>query len=44
MQLRQSGLNLGSIWVADSANQGKSGILNEEILGDDSKPETTTGT
>ena len=34
-QLRGKGRGVRGIWVADMANQGKSGILNEELLGPD---------
>jgi len=29
------GFRIGSIWIADAANLGASGILNEEAMGDD---------
>ncbi|KAM5344212.1 hypothetical protein ACJ41O_012749 [Fusarium nematophilum] len=31
----QSGIGIRSIWIADMWNQGQSGVLNEEILGND---------
>jgi hypothetical protein len=31
------GFRIGSIWIADAANLGASGIINEAILGDDRK-------
>lgn len=35
--LRAQGCDIASIWFADCAHQGQSGILNEDILGDDRK-------
>ena len=34
--LKSHGVYIRSIWVADSSNQGASGILNEDIQGDNS--------
>lgn len=31
-------MHVRSIWVADSSNQGASGVLNEDIQGDSSMP------
>lgn len=33
--LKAKGHRIRSIWIADPANQGKSGVLNEQILGPD---------
>jgi len=32
---KTSGFRIRSIWIADIANQGQSGVLNESLLGDD---------
>lgn len=32
---KSSGFRIRSIWIADVAHQGASGILNEHLLGDD---------
>ncbi len=34
---RSNGFKIRSIWIADLANQGASGVLNEYLLGDDRK-------
>lgn len=34
-QLESKGQSIRSIWIADIAQQGASGVLNESILGDD---------
>jgi pimeloyl-ACP methyl ester carboxylesterase len=34
-RMRAKGRSIRSIWVADQAHQGQSGVLNEQILGDD---------
>ncbi|KAE8153366.1 alpha/beta-hydrolase [Aspergillus avenaceus] len=34
-ELRKKGRRIRSIWIADVVNQGRSGVLNEMILGDD---------
>lgn len=34
-QLQSQGHNIRSIWIADPANQGHSGVINEKILGPD---------
>lgn len=31
----QDGVRIGSIWMADATNQGASGILNEQHIGND---------
>lgn len=36
-RLRAKGRGVRGIWIADTASQGQSGILNEEILGPDGK-------
>jgi hypothetical protein len=33
--LKCSGVGIKSVWALDAAHQGASGILNEEVLGDD---------
>ncbi|KAK4139306.1 peroxisomal membrane protein LPX1 [Dichotomopilus funicola] len=33
--LAKSGIRIRSVWIADMWNQGQSGVLNEDILGDD---------
>ena len=35
-RLQSQGVYIRSIWVADSSNQGASGVLNENIQGDNS--------
>ncbi|KAF3027383.1 hypothetical protein E8E15_008004 [Penicillium rubens] len=35
VQSQQQGFRIGSIWIADIANLGASGVVNERILGDD---------
>ena len=35
MESKQQGFRIGSIWIADVANLGASGVVNEELLGDD---------
>jgi len=34
---KSTGFKIRSIWIADAAHQGESGILNESILGNDRK-------
>lgn len=34
-KLKVKGVNIRSIWIADAAHQGASGVLNEKKLGDD---------
>jgi len=34
---KKSGFKIRSIWIADVAHQGQSGVLNEALLGDDRK-------
>lgn len=34
-RLRASGVKIRSIWITDVAHQGQSGVLNENILGND---------
>ncbi|KAJ5360335.1 hypothetical protein N7517_009526 [Penicillium concentricum] len=34
-QSKQQGFRIGSIWIADMVNLGASGVVNEELLGDD---------
>ncbi|CAG7916434.1 unnamed protein product [Penicillium olsonii] len=34
-QCKQAGIRIGSIWTADAANLGESGVLNEAQLGND---------
>lgn len=36
-QLKSKGINIRSIWIADVAHQGESGVLNESKLGNDRK-------
>jgi hypothetical protein len=33
----KDGIRIGSIWIADAANLGASGVVNEELLGNDRK-------
>ncbi|KAM0723177.1 hypothetical protein Q7P37_001377 [Cladosporium fusiforme] len=35
LKLKAKGVNIRSIWIADAAHQGASGVLNERKLGDD---------
>ncbi|CAZ80266.1 unnamed protein product [Tuber melanosporum] len=35
VEYEKSGLRIASIWAPDAAHQGASGVLNEEVLGDD---------
>jgi hypothetical protein len=35
LRLKKLGLNIRSIWIADVAQQGQSGIMNEQLLGND---------
>ncbi|OQE39947.1 hypothetical protein PENCOP_c006G08443 [Penicillium coprophilum] len=35
VQSKQQGFRIGSIWIADMANLGASGVVNEDLLGDD---------
>ncbi|KAJ5753528.1 uncharacterized protein N7511_007681 [Penicillium nucicola] len=35
VQCKKSGIKIGSIWTADAANLGASGVVNEELLGND---------
>ncbi|OQE01480.1 hypothetical protein PENSOL_c004G01541 [Penicillium solitum] len=35
VQSKQQGFRIGSIWIADVANLGASGVVNEDLLGDD---------
>ena len=37
-RLQSHGIHVRSIWMADCSNQGASGVLNENIQGDSSKP------
>ena len=41
-QLKFKGLAIRSIWIADVAHQGESGVLNEEKLGNDRTASTLT--
>ena len=34
-QMKAKGQSIRSIWIADQAHQGQSGVLNEQIIGDD---------
>jgi hypothetical protein len=34
---KSKGLRIRSIWMADVAQQGRSGVINENILGNDRK-------
>lgn len=36
-RLNAQGLRVRSIWIADGASQSASGVMNEEILGNDRK-------
>lgn len=36
-QCKKHGIRIGSIWTADAANLGASGVVNEELLGNDRK-------
>ncbi len=36
--LGKRGVRVRGIWIADVAWQGQSGILNEDVLGNDRKP------
>lgn len=40
-QSHHLGFRIGSIWIADAANLGASGIINEAILGDDRKHDSS---
>jgi hypothetical protein len=37
---KSNSFRIRSIWIADIANQGASGIMNEELLGNDRKYQT----
>lgn len=37
-RLKAAGVAVNSLWMADPANQGASGVANEGVLGDDRKP------
>jgi hypothetical protein len=36
-RIGKTGIRIRSIWIADMWNQGQSGVLNEQILGNDRK-------
>jgi len=36
-RLKAAGVVVNSLWMADPANQGASGVANEGVLGDDRK-------
>lgn len=36
-RLKSKGIKIRGIWIADVAHQGKSGVINEQKLGDDRK-------
>jgi hypothetical protein len=36
---KRNGIRIRSIWIADVAHQGASGVLNEQLLGNDRKSE-----
>ena len=37
LKSRKAGFKIGSIWIADVAHQGRSSVLNEDMLGNDRK-------
>jgi hypothetical protein len=40
--LQAKGRNIRSIWIADMATHGQSGIINEKLLGPDGESHATT--
>lgn len=37
LRLSAQGIRVRSIWIADSASQSASGVLNQDVLGNDRK-------